>query len=252
MLSEPSPTKADLHFRVLGFPVRVHPYFWLIALLLGTHGRSPPAEVLVWIVALFVSIMVHELGHAVLQRRFGGRPWITLTAFGGLASCDDCDRSTRSQILISLAGPGAGFLLALLITVLIRLSGHQIGWLWLGSEPTFPGVQMTMPFATIYWQPFESRLLNILIYYLLFINILWGCVNLLPIYPLDGGQVSRELCQINQPRQGIILSLQISMVCAGLMSIFGLLMFGELFLVLFFGYFAYASYRTLRAYQASF
>ena len=51
-------------------------------------------------------------GTPLMQRTYGGRPWITLYGFGGLASCNDCDRRPRSQILISLAGPCAGFFLA--------------------------------------------------------------------------------------------------------------------------------------------
>lgn len=245
LLREPPPTQADLRFRVLGFPVRVHPLFWIVTLLLGLNGKStPPAEIAIWMVAVFVSILVHELGHAVMQRRFGGRPWITLYAFGGLASCDDCDRSTRSQILISLAGPVAGFLFALLIVVLVRLSGHQIGWYWPDSGIERGFMMLLLPS----WQPFESQPLNELVFFLLFINTFWGCVNLLPIYPLDGGHISRELCQIGQPRGGIILSLQISALCAGAMAIYGLLSSG-LYMALFFGYFAYTSYRTLKAYQ---
>ena len=65
------------------------------------------------------------MGHAFLQRYYGGHPWITLYSFGGLASCNDCDRSPRSQILISLAGPVAGFLLAGLVIVVLRLTGHS-------------------------------------------------------------------------------------------------------------------------------
>ena len=73
---------------------------------------------------MFVSILVHELGHAFVQRYFGGRPWITLYGFGGLASCNDCDRSPRSQIIISLAGPLAGFLFAVVVMIGVWLAGH--------------------------------------------------------------------------------------------------------------------------------
>ena len=114
LLGEPPPTQADLHFRVFGIPVRVHPLFWIVTLFLGLAAARRPirCETLIWVAVVFVSILVHELGHALMQRYFGGHPWITLYGFGGLASCNDCDRSPRSQILISLAGPVAGFLLA--------------------------------------------------------------------------------------------------------------------------------------------
>jgi Zn-dependent protease len=246
-----------LHFELFGFPVRVHPYFWLVTVLLGLNGTStPPEQLVIWAIVLFVSILAHEFGHALMQRHFGGRPWITLYAMGGLASCDDCDRHTRSQVLISLAGPCAGFLLALIVMATVRIAGHPLGFLGPWTQPTRESVGLveasllSTPLVTIFWLPFESNNVNYLIRQLLWVNILWGCVNLLPIYPLDGGQVARELCQIGRPRQGIILSLQISALCAGAMAILGL-MSGELFVAFFFGYFAYMSYQTLKAYQAS-
>jgi stage IV sporulation protein FB len=223
LLREPPPTQADLHFRVFGFPIRVHPFFWLVTLLMGMGGGStPPVEMLIWVVAVFVSILVHELGHALVQRHFGGRPWITLYGFGGMAACDDCERSTRSQILISLAGPAAGFLLAIASIVVLNSMGR----------------------------PDKSYDLFSLLFYLKWINVVWGGLNLLPIYPLDGGQVSRELCQMIHPRRGIIWSLKLSMLTAGLMIVVAI-RFGEFFPALFFGYLAYSSFQTLEAYRHS-
>ena len=113
LLTEPPLSQGDLHLRLFGIPVRVHPLFWVVTVIMGLRGGdekgTPPAQLLIWVAIVFVSILVHELGHAFLQRRFGGRPWITLHGFGGLASCDDDDSSPRSQILIALAGPVAGF-----------------------------------------------------------------------------------------------------------------------------------------------
>ena len=129
ILAEPPPSQGDLHFRLFGFPVRVHPFFWLVCLIMGLRGSStPPAEVIAWLIAVFVSIVIHELGHAFLQRRYGGNPRIVLHGFGGLAICGDCDRSPRSQILISLAGPMAGFLFAGLLLVALRIAGYQAGF----------------------------------------------------------------------------------------------------------------------------
>ncbi len=224
LLREPPPTQVDLHFRILGFPVRIHPFFWLVTLFMGMRGQStPPAQMLIWIVAVFFSILVHELGHALVQRFYGGRPWITLYGFGGMASCEDCERSTHSQIFISLAGPAAGFLLAIAVWLVAKFLPRTL----------------------------ESANIVELFNNLLYINIIWGCLNLLPIYPLDGGQVSRELCQWIHPRQGIIWSLQLSMIAAGLIVIVVILSLHAILLALFFGYLAYSSYKTLQAYQQS-
>ncbi len=254
-LNEPPPTQGDIHFRLGDTPVRIHPYFWIMTVLLGLNGKTPPAALLAWVVAVVVSILVHEFGHAVWQRRYGGHPRITLYGMGGMAACDDCDRSPRAQIEISLAGPVAGFLLAVLVIACVRTVGHQIGvqtsekidFASLGVESVIP---LRMLGLTFYWEPFAADIVNFLLGGLIQINILWGLVNLLPIYPLDGGRISREVCQLSHPQRGILLSLKISMICAAAMVLVGL-SWGSIFVAVFFGYLSYSSYRTLQAYQAS-
>src|SRR5688500_7676857 len=102
LLGEPEPTQADLHFHVFGFPVRVSPYFWVGMLILHLSGGGPvePSDAAIWVAIASVSILAHELGHAFLQRHYGGHPWITLYGFGGFASCGDCDPRPRAQIII--------------------------------------------------------------------------------------------------------------------------------------------------------
>jgi Zn-dependent protease len=240
LIGEPPPTQADLHFRLFGFPVRVHPYFWLVSLILGMGSfrdrQAEPSKVLIWIAVVFISILVHELGHAFLQRYFGGHPWITLYSLGGLASCNDCDRSPRSQIIILLAGPVAGFILAGLLVAALYGMGRVRGF----ELSLFP----------VIWVPFgpDRPLINWFIGYMLGVNIVWGLVNLLPIYPLDGGQISRELFTLASPRQGIIQSLQLSIGAAALMAAYGLMRL-DLFLMLMFGILAYDSYQALQAYR---
>lgn len=254
ILAEPSPTQGDIHFRVWGTPVRIHPFFWVSTLILGISGggSTPPGEVLGWIVAVFVSILIHELGHAAAQRHYGGHPRITLYGMGGLAACDDCDRSSRAQILISLAGPCAGFAFAALVLTAIRVVGHQSG-ISIGDPSQLKSqglISLPILGVSLYWEPFARFAANYMVLQLLWINVLWGAVNLLPIYPLDGGQISREICLLGQPQRGMILSLQISMFAAVAMVFVGL-SWNSLFVPLFFGYLAYSSYRTLNAYRAN-
>ena len=71
LLGEPARTPYDLHFRLLGFPIRIHPAFWIVALLMGFYGGdNEPLTVLAFMVAVLVSIIVHELGHALMFRRY--------------------------------------------------------------------------------------------------------------------------------------------------------------------------------------
>lgn len=254
LLTEPPPSQGDIRFRAFGFPIRVHPYFWLVTGLMGLNTRGDegtrPEELIGWVVVVFVSILVHELGHAFVQRHFGGHPWITLYGLGGLASCDDCDRSSRSQILISLAGPAAGFALASLCVALVRVSGREIGW---GDVEQASGALLHVPFLgrDLYWEPMSTKIANMLLYQALWINIFWGLINLLPIYPLDGGRVSRELLTLQHPRQGIVTSLQLSMVAAGAMALVGLMVWQSFITAFMFGYLAYSNYQTLQAYRSN-
>ncbi len=234
-LSEPPPTQADLHFRIFGFPVRVHPLFWLVTILLSMGGseRVDPLMALIWVVVVFVSILVHELGHAVVQQYFGGHPWITLYSFGGLASCNDCDRRPRSQIIISLAGPLAGFFFAgFVVSILIalqRFRGFELDW------------------VPVRWSLFGSWV-DYVIWYLMFVNIAWGLVNLLPIYPLDGGQIARQLFLLWNSRTGTIQSLYLSAGAAVLIAAYALVRH-EFYLGLMFGFLAYGSFQAIQFYR---
>jgi membrane-associated protease RseP (regulator of RpoE activity) len=189
---------------------------------------------------VFVSILVHELGHALLQRRYGGRPRIVLYGMGGLAIGEGADPAPGPQILIALAGPFAGFLFAALLLAAIRLSGHQV---------EFGGFSGWIGYVIPRWEMFDAPLTNMLIWDLLFVNIFWGLVNLLPIYPLDGGRVAREAFTLQHPRQAIVNSLWLSTIAGACVALLGLVSLGSLFMALFFGYLAYSSYQTLRAYQ---
>lgn len=241
LLYEPPPTQADIHFRLFGFPVRVCPWFWVVALLLGVSGGpADPVVTLLWVSVIFVSILVHELGHAFVQRHYGGHPRITLHGFGGLAICEDVERSAFRQIMISVAGPLAGFCMAGLVIVILAVSGHlesfHVGLLpveWTRFDPEVQG-------------RWSGR--DMLVYMLLAVNIFWGVVNLLPIYPLDGGRITRELLTLGDPRRGIVLSLWLSVIAALAVAAFALT--ENLFVMaLLFGYLAYSSFQTTRAYS---
>jgi stage IV sporulation protein FB len=250
LLAEPPRTNYDLHFKVFGIPVRVHPFFWLIALFSGARGDLEPKKTFIWMGALFTSILIHELGHAVAILYYGFRPWITLHLLGGLASHDrgdsgsyysDNDPETQPlmQIVISLGGPIAGFLFAGVIIGLIFAAGGAAEF-ELGGAYLFD------------WRLYDiaSGNLRYLLDCLIFINIFWGLVNLLPVYPLDGGQISRELFLTANPSRGIEWSLQLSIAAAIAMSIYALFRLDEpYFIVVLFGFLAFSSYQALAAYR---
>ena len=114
--AEPSPSQGDLHFSLLGFPVRIHPWFWIAAIILGSSAREP-VLVFLWVVAMLLCILLHELGHALVMRAYGYHPSIVLHSFGGLAIPHAGGYDVRrpgpwGDMLISFAGPASGFILA--------------------------------------------------------------------------------------------------------------------------------------------
>lgn len=155
------------HFSLLGFPVRIHWSFGLLAIFVGGGLRAGSPEewtaVIIAMAVIFLSILVHELGHALAGRYFGAIPSIMLHGMGGLCYLPGARFSRGENIIVSLAGPAGGFLLAV-VTFLVLLS----------VRPEDPFFQHAL---------FVS----------LFVNVVWTVLNLLPILPLDGGQVFRDI-----------------------------------------------------------
>ncbi len=236
----PPATRYDLNFTLGKIPVRIHPFFWLITALFGLSGGLP--GLLVWIVVVLVSLLVHELGHVLMMRRFSVPASILLYASGGLAIPEpvwwggvaDVSLRPSEQIQVSLAGPFAGFALAALTLGLVALTGGTIGANWLlGFIP--------VPVARL---PEAGWVVNAFISALLSVNVFWGLLNLVPVYPLDGGQAARAfLTQLN-PGNGIRFSQQLSLAAAVLMALLGLVYFRSAYLAFMFGFLAYESYRA--------
>jgi Zn-dependent protease len=222
--------------------VRVHPFFWLVAALLG-YKSNDLGDVLVWIVALFVAILFHELGHAVVTRTFGFRPWIVLYGMGGLTCWDPTYRAggrrmtTARHILISLAGPLAGFLLAAAVAGAIILAGH--------------GDQLRLLIDRrigihLFVLDIGHARLQMLINDAFMICVFWGLINLLPIFPLDGGQIARDVFLAASPYRGYRQSLMLSFATAVLLAAVGALVWHSWFIGIMFGYMAYMSYMALQ------
>lgn len=236
----PSPqTRFDLNFSVAGIPVRVHPLFWLIALLFGSSAGGL-VPILIWVVAVFVSILLHEMGHALAYRGYGIDARILLHMAGGLAmptgrrSAESL--SLNERIFVSFAGPLAGFLLAALITAAVILFGGQVSISWLlGFIPIPQG-----------FVPGAGQYVNITIQMFLWINVFWGLINLVPVFPLDGGRIAQYLFLMNDPRDGYRKALMLSVGAGALMAIVGYAVLGSIYIALLFGILAFQSYQMLQ------
>ena len=227
MFGQVEPTEFDLRFSMFGIPIRVHPVFWLTSAFLAWNSAGgDPRGLLVCVLAIFVSILVHELGHAVANRQFGWHSEIVLYFFGGYAT--STRHTTWKDITVSAAGPLAGFMLY-----------GSLWWLDLYLKRHFY---------------YGNELLFVAVKFSLFINLAWNAFNLIPVLPLDGGQIARELCLWISPRKGMQTCLMISMVTAIGLALWafrcdragvGFFDLEPRFLILMFGYLAFKSYQSL-------
>jgi Zn-dependent protease len=202
MLVEPGQTNFDLHFRLFGTPVRVHPFFWLFTAILGWDAIDRPDGLIllfIWVVTCFLSVLLHEFGHVWAGKLFGSRDsYIVLYSFGGLAVGSREVSHRWQRIIVSLAGPG----IQLALYGLLRL------WLWSVSPETLARVP-------------DRALIMLLM--LLTINLIWPLFNLVPVWPLDGGMVTRDVCTAASPRNGLQFSLGLSIGVAAFIAIHALI-----------------------------
>ena len=220
MFGTVAPTQYDLRFSIFGIPVRVHPLFWLVSLFMA-RSRHDPKLILIWVVCVFVSILIHELGHALTAQYFGWPPHIVLYSCGGYASYNPTwGHTTGRNILILLAGPGAGFVLYGLLYGIERLLIHQ------GTHLSFYAL---VAFSDMEW-----------------INLWWGLVNLLPVHPLDGGQICRAALKHWRPFAGVDISLKISFVTAIGAGLAAYKYTGDWYPPLLFGVLAYMNFQELQ------
>lgn len=232
LLDEPPPAQGELRFSLLGIPVRVHPLFWFISLVLGLGATGGEVTaVLIWIGVVFVSVLVHEMGHALVAKYYGWPPSITLYGMGGIASYRPTYYSTSSRVNISLAGPLAGFLLAALLIVLVRASGHDLLFEW-----SREGLAIDTDYA---------RRIDEMLRYLLYVNIFWGLINLLPVLPLDGGHVARELLFAAGGSAGLRQAMGLSVAAGAAVAVYAYVFLGSTYLALMFAYLAYQNYAML-------
>jgi Zn-dependent protease len=190
-------------FRVRGIQLSVHFSFFLLLAFIAWQGWTEGAASLVaaaegaqqvpdpaavtsaawegvfWNVIVFLAcftcVVLHEFGHCFTAMYFGvGVRRILLLPIGGMAEFDSIPRQPARELLITLAGPAVNFVLAAILAL-------------------FVGVPSGMPFHPEF--PEDSRWFwQLLLYW----NLLMGCFNLLPIFPMDGGRILRALLAMRQ------------------------------------------------------
>jgi Zn-dependent protease len=231
MIGEPMPSQYDWRFNLVGIPIRVTWLFWLVNAALGYTSAmavdngyrrlaavvpdvsSPglPSLLAIWVVAAFVSVLIHELGHALAFRYFGIESHIVLYHMGGVAvptagfafQRGGARRrlSHTDQICISAAGPLLQFLSAILVGVIAIYMGIKVPMISTILE--FVGIKP----ESLNWLP-SGKLPNHawvygMVEFYVLISVWWPLFNLLPVMPLDGGNIVQNLVAILRRTDGV-------------------------------------------------
>ncbi|MHA1152508.1 MAG: M50 family metallopeptidase [Alphaproteobacteria bacterium] len=165
-------------FELFGFKVQVDAS-WIFLVLLVTWSLAsglfpiwyedlPPATYwwmgIAGAIGLFASLILHELSHSLVARRYGLQiKGITLFIFGGVAEMEEEPRSPKCEFLMAIAGPIASFSLALFFHLIAKIGAAQ---------------DLPVPILGV-------------IEYLALVNVILGGFNLVPAFPLDGGRAFR-------------------------------------------------------------
>ena len=206
-----------MELKLGSIPLRIQGSFLLMALLLGLNERDP-AKLALWVVIVVASVIVHELGHALMGMAFGLEPRIELYGMGGMTyfSGGRTELSTGRSIAVSLAGPFAGFAFAVVVVV-TQLAGFQPG----------------------------HPLARHAIWLLLWVNVAWGIFNLLPMLPLDGGNVMRAGLKALTKGHGEKIARVVSIAIAGSIALWAIT--GKQWWVLYLGaLYAFQNVQALR------
>lgn len=203
-----------VEFKLFGIPVRVMPIFWITLGILGLLGPDITTvqgllNAALFVLAGFLSILIHEMGHAMMIKKFGLPTQVVLASFGGYAMYPAGVLNRKQSFLVTAAGPATQLAMAYI-------------------------VQLLLPFFDLPNNQFLSFLLIFIM-----ISKFWALLNCLPIYPLDGGHM---VAAVLGPKRISTVHL-IGLVTAGLGTVYAVLS-GQMFLMLFGGMFSYQCYQA--------
>jgi hypothetical protein len=208
-----------LRFRLGPFPVNVAPSFLLAAAILGFPFLNDFLILALWILVVFVSVLVHELGHALVGKALGGHPEIQLERFGGVTFPRlPAPPSPASQIGLSLAGPIAGLL------------PGAAGWA-----------------IARYLAPEPGSALGIVAGLAMTTSVFWTALNLLPVLPLDGGHVLLAVLQGIRKKPSLQAASIISAVVAALAAFAAWRVWDQIFVAVWLALFAFQNFAQSRA-----
>lgn len=232
-----------LRFRIGSIPVDVRPTHLLLAGFLAwsmmPSARDPdPSRMMLAILAgmfvVFFSVLVHELGHALVAKAYGFQPAIVLEMFGGHTAPNATKPiSWLKEILLSFAGPFFGLTLGIAAFAVLGAlgTGDFVDTLKAAASPEAPLWAQTLGLFGL-------------------ANMFWAVMNLLPVLPLDGGHISHAIATRIFGKRGVLASQGLSLVLSAAVAAWGVSS-GSIFLAIFFGMYAVQALQMLAAYFKS-
>ena len=203
--------------RIAGVPLQFHWSFLLVGLWLVYDSWVPGYGfnwdnfqwLLVWVSMVFLAVLLHELGHALVARRWGiETEKIVLYPIGGGAFLEKMPEEPREEISIALAGPAVNFLLAGLMVPIIWYSGNN-DYLLILQLFVQPNGNIVV---------FDATIWEYLVVVFFALNLSLGAFNLIPAFPLDGGRVLRAVLSKRFSRtRATVLAGRIGMWGGGIM-----------------------------------
>jgi Zn-dependent protease len=209
-------------FRIAGIPVKIQPVFLMLIIFIGLF--YPPAFIVTWVLIATFSVLVHEFGHAFAFRAFGLKPRITLHAMGGLTSASGDSSSPAftpgRSIVTSFAGPLSALVL-FGIPALWYAGLHGLDP-WAGFKPSHASLSAS----------------QVIIGQIVYVNVGWSILNLLPVLPLDGGNITASMCELVVPTKGRRVANVLSIVFAAVLGLWAMKyvgVIGMVFAIVFIG-----------------
>tara|TARA_B110000008_G_scaffold237285_1_gene242936 strand:+ start:1847 stop:2515 length:669 start_codon:yes stop_codon:yes gene_type:complete len=205
--------------------------------VIGIKSRQDLLMVLLWIIVLFVSILVHELGHALTSRKMTRvTPSIKLWGMGGLAY-PNTQLTRKQSFWVTWAGPLAGLgFFGLIVLTCCAIYGFAIGT-DLTMILLFPTTGINRETFTVLAE--MNKPVLFMLDRLLWVNLWWSLINLLPVFPLDGGQIYASIER--SPKK----VWTVGMVTGALVAIAGFFILHQIFIAILFGYLAFQNYKRL-------
>lgn len=256
-----SMNRGTLSFVLFRIPIEIQPLSWLLLAFLGgaftISGASDLYPVLIFVVAGMISIIAHELGHALAGRELmGSSPSIVIHSFGGTTTNSNMRHMTRARYFaMVLAGPIGGFLPALLAFILLCLQVGDVAaclrFVWVTTLPfgvsdgdvlslspvieALSGMGMGMGRLNLIMELYTS---------FFFVGIWWTILNLLPIFPLDGGKLLATLLD------NYLIAAVVGIVFSVLLLLFALHL-QSVYTTLFACYFIYLNWQHFQLFRQS-